>query len=133
MMLCAHSLTKSEKRLTDPQRRSRRAGPHERPGPLCRSWLPGGEQTERLVLAGLHQELLCDAAEAATTLGCARDAIEFAGRALALDSFSERATRLLMRGHADRGEVPRALSEFERCRILLADTLGVDPSPPTRE
>ena len=38
-----------------------------------------------------------------------------------------------MRAHAAAGEISCALREFERCRLLLADELGIDPSPPTRE
>ena len=45
---------------------------------------------------------------------------------------SERASRVLMLGHAALGEVHHALAEFERIREVLADELGVDPSPQTR-
>ncbi len=90
-------------------------------------------QAERSTLAATYQILLCDAAEAAVNLDLARDAVDFATRALAQDPFSERASRLLMRGHAGNGEMSLALREFERCRALLAEELGTDPSPQTRE
>ena len=90
-------------------------------------------QSERQALATTYQALLCDAAEAAVSLGLATDAVDFAGRAVILDPFSERASRLLMRGHAEMGELSLALREYERCRTQLADELGIDPSPQTRE
>ena len=88
--------------------------------------------TERRTLANTYQILLCDAAEAAVTRGFARDAVDFASRAVAMDPFGERASRLLMRGYAELGEISLGLREFERCRVLLAEELGVDPSPQTR-
>ncbi|MGS0687026.1 AfsR/SARP family transcriptional regulator, partial [Nakamurella sp. GG22] len=90
-------------------------------------------QSERNSLSGAHQVLLCDAAEAAIELGLGHEGVDFARRATTVDPFSERATRLLMRGHAAVGEVCLALREYERCRLLLVDELGIDPSPPTRE
>ncbi len=90
-------------------------------------------QTERRDLCAAHQTLLCDAAEAAILLGLGREGVDFALRATTVDPYSERATRLLMRAHAAAGEISCALREFERCRLLLADELGIDPSPPTRE
>ena len=77
--------------------------------------------------------LLCDASESASALGLGQDAVDFAARAVILDPFSERASRLLMSGHADVGELSLALREYERCRTLLAEELGIDPSPQTRE
>ena len=90
-------------------------------------------QNERGALLSTYQVLLCDAAESAGALGLGQDAVDFASRAVALDPFSERASRLLMSGHADVGELSLALREYERCRTLLADELGIDPSPQTRD
>jgi DNA-binding SARP family transcriptional activator len=89
--------------------------------------------TERRVLDSTYQGLLGDAAEAAAALGLAREAVEFADRVLRRNPFSERASRVVMRGYAELGETSSALREFERCRRLLATELGVDPSPQTRE
>jgi DNA-binding SARP family transcriptional activator len=83
-------------------------------------------------LATLHHRLLGDAAEAALELGWARDAVDYARRLRDVDSVSERASRVLMLGHAALGELHHALAEFERIREVLADELGVDPSPQTR-
>ena len=90
-------------------------------------------QNERRALIATYQVLLCDASESASALGLGQDAVDFASRAVVLDPFSERASRLLMSGHADVGELSLALREYERCRTLLADELGIDPSPQTRE
>jgi DNA-binding SARP family transcriptional activator len=89
-------------------------------------------QAQRHSLADARQIMLCDAAEATLACGSAQDAIDFAGRALALEPFCERACRVLMRGFAEIGESPRALREYEHRRMLLAEELGVDPSPQTR-
>ena len=83
-------------------------------------------------LAALHHRLLGDAAEAALEMGWARDAVDFAQRLREVDPVSERASRVLMLGLAALGEVSHALAEFERVRHVLAEELGVDPSPQTR-
>jgi hypothetical protein len=61
-----------------------------------------------------------------------RDAVDYASRLLEVDPVSERASRSLMLGYAGMGEVHPALREYERCREVLAEELGVDPSPQTR-
>ena len=78
-------------------------------------------------LATLHHRLLGDAAEAALELGWARDAVDFAQRLRDVDPVSERASRVLMLGHAALGEVSHALAEFERVRHVLAEELGRRP------
>lgn len=83
-------------------------------------------------LRALHQRLLGDAAEAALELGWLRDAVELATRLLEVDPTAERASRVLMLGWAGLGELHHALQEYERCRRVLAEELGVDPSPQTR-
>jgi DNA-binding SARP family transcriptional activator len=93
------------------------------------TWIRAEQET----LANAYQALLCDAAEAAIELGSPRDVVNFASRAIALNPLSERACRLLMRGYAQMGETSLALREFERCRQLLHDERGVDPSPESRD
>jgi hypothetical protein len=39
---------------------------------------------------------------------------------------------LLMRTHAAEGNTAEALRVYERCRKVIADELGVDPSPDTK-
>ncbi|GAA2757325.1 BTAD domain-containing putative transcriptional regulator [Actinopolymorpha rutila] len=88
------------------------------------------EHRERLAVTYLS--LLSDAADAAVALGWMHDAVEFASRVLAIDSWSERAYRALMYGHGGLGQTALALRTFERCRAVLAEELGADPSPQTR-
>jgi DNA-binding SARP family transcriptional activator len=83
-------------------------------------------------LARAYQVLICDAADAAVGLGWMRDAVEFAGRAVALDPYCEQAYRALMRGYAGLGQTPQALLEFQNCRTFLAEELGADPSAETQ-
>jgi DNA-binding SARP family transcriptional activator len=87
----------------------------------------------RRALSDCYQGLLLDAAETAVALGEMREAVEFAGRGLGLDPFSERAARALMRAHAGGGEVSRALREYDRFRRMLAQELGSEPSSETRQ
>ncbi len=91
-------------------------------------WLAG----ERQRLAGEYLALLCDGAEAAIADDNGGEAVQFARRALAADPFSERGSRLLMLALRASGELPLAVQEYERCRRLLADELGIDPSPQTQ-
>jgi DNA-binding SARP family transcriptional activator len=51
--------------------------------------------------------------------------------ALRSEPFRESLYRLLMKAHAGSGNRAEALRSYERCRRLLADDLGVDPSPET--
>jgi DNA-binding SARP family transcriptional activator len=60
----------------------------------------------------------------------ARDA---AAATVESDPFDEDACRSLMRAYDGLGEPVRALAAFERLRAALADELGVDPSPATRQ
>lgn len=87
---------------------------------------------ERAALATTFREMLLDAADHCVELGWMRDGVELARRALEADTTSERAYRALMRAHAGLGETERALREYERCRAVLAEELGIDPSARTR-
>jgi DNA-binding SARP family transcriptional activator len=59
------------------------------------------------------------------------DAVRYASEALALDPYRESSYVRLMRLHMIRGNRAEALRVYERCRRLLADDLGVEPSPQT--
>jgi DNA-binding SARP family transcriptional activator len=87
---------------------------------------------ERQALADLHGALLVDAAETALALGQPRRAQELGRRVTLADPFGERATRLLIRSYVALGETSLALGAYQRCRRLLADELGVDPSSQTQ-
>ncbi len=83
-------------------------------------------------LESRFREMTLDAAEHAVELGWMRDGLELGQRALEADATSERAYRVLMRAYTGLGETERALRVYERCRAVLAEDLGLDPSPQTR-
>lgn len=58
-------------------------------------------------------------------------AIDTYRRGLEVDDLAEELYRRLMLCHRRRGEVGEALSAFERCRRILATTLGIEPSAET--
>jgi TolB-like protein/DNA-binding SARP family transcriptional activator len=59
-------------------------------------------------------------------------AIATAQRLLALDPLRESTDRTLMRLYAEQGQRGLAARQFERCRDVLAQELGVEPAPATR-
>jgi SARP family transcriptional regulator, regulator of embCAB operon len=90
-------------------------------------------KTERDHLEHARQQLLCDGAVAAVEIGLFHEARDLAAVAVELDRSSETAHRALMHAHAELGEVGSALRVFESYRAQLAEELGADPSPQTRE
>jgi DNA-binding SARP family transcriptional activator len=58
-------------------------------------------------------------------------AVRAAREAIAIAPVQEENHRMLMRAFDANGERGEALRVFERCRTLLADELGIDPSPRT--
>lgn len=58
-------------------------------------------------------------------------ATRYARLAIELEPFRETAHQRLMRAHAAAGNRADALLAYERCRCLLAEELGVSPSPQT--
>ena len=81
-----------------------------------------------LVRRGRHTD-----ARAALGTGDADRARRAASDAVAADRFDETAHRLLMRAHRVAGERARAIEQYHRLRAGLADDLGVEPAPRTRE
>jgi DNA-binding SARP family transcriptional activator len=63
--------------------------------------------------------------EHALAVEAARDAVE-------LRPFRESGYRLLMRAHAAAGNAAEGLWVYEKCKSLLAEELGVSPSPETQ-
>jgi DNA-binding SARP family transcriptional activator len=87
----------------------------------------------RSVVARLRRQLRGIAWQAALELARFDDAAEMAAAALRADPLDEEACRALMRAHQRRGETAAALAAYGRLRSRLAEELGVDPSPLTRE
>ncbi|MEP7020734.1 MAG: BTAD domain-containing putative transcriptional regulator [Pseudonocardiales bacterium] len=73
------------------------------------------------------------AATAALLIEDPQAARALAEAAIGTDRFDEAAHRLLMKAHMAAGESANALTAYERLRAELADELGVDPSPQTRD
>jgi len=59
-------------------------------------------------------------------------AVTVAERAIEVDPLRESSWRNLMRGHDAAGHRVEALRAYERCRMLLADELGISPSAETQ-
>lgn len=101
----------------------------------ARPLLPGEEggwldaQRDRLVAVRLRA-LDC-LASVWSDRGEHRLAIAMAERAVELAPFRESVYRRLMRIQSAAGDRAEALRTFDRCRRLLADELGVSPSPDT--
>jgi DNA-binding SARP family transcriptional activator/predicted ATPase len=70
-------------------------------------------------------------ANALADRGEVEPALLHAGRMTALDPLREEAHRLLMQLLAQKGQYGNALAQYEICRALLQDELGVDPSAET--
>ena len=65
--------------------------------------------------------------------GPAERAIESASRLLAIDPTSEAGHRALMRLYEKSGRRDMAVRQYERCKELLSEELGIEPDPETRE
>jgi DNA-binding SARP family transcriptional activator len=85
----------------------------------------------REALQSVQLDIMVTAAQAAVRLGRFADGVDFATRSLAMNPFCERAYRSLMEAHGGAGETRAALHAYERCRRVLAEELGADPSPQT--
>lgn len=84
------------------------------------------ERLRRLALLGLHR-----LAAIYTERGEYAAAIYYTSRLLALEPWQEEAHRRLMLLLARSGQHTAALAQFESCRRLLAEELGVEPLPET--
>lgn len=86
----------------------------------------------RRELVGQRIDALDLLADCRTRAGEYAHAVTVAREAVRLDPFRESSWRHLLSAHAAAGDVAVALRGYERLRRLLAEELGVDPSPQTR-
>jgi len=94
----------------------------------------GFEEWVLLRRSDLHQQALAALADLVVWAEAQRDlpmAQHYAQRQIALEPWREEAHRELMRLLALTGARSTALAQFEACRKVLADELGVEPSPET--
>ena len=80
-------------------------------------------------LRELRVQALEALAQAEQARGRCSEAVVAAEQAVGLEPFRESAYLLLMTAHAGAGNRGEALRVHERCRRVLSDELGVDPSP----
>lgn len=91
------------------------------------AWL----QQERQLWERRMLETLARLTELEAGLGRWQNVLEHSRRALAMDPLQERFHRFLMKASYQSGDRAAALSQYEACRKLLRDELGVPPHPAT--
>jgi len=89
-------------------------------------------QTERERLRERFFNALLQTADLYAGQGRYPDALTVVRRLLARDEVRENAYQALMRYQAESGDSAGALLTYERCRTVLSDELGADPSPLTQ-
>ena len=89
-------------------------------------------QAERERLRERFFHGLLQLAELYADMGRYADAITACRRMLARDEVRENAYQALMRYQAESGDSAGALLTYERCRTILSNELGADPSPLTQ-
>ncbi len=101
----------------------------------ARQFAPGATGTwverRQAELRELNLSALEIVARGAAALGRTADAVAAAEEAIALEPFRESAYLALIGAHAKAGNRGEALRAYERCRRVLAEELGVNPSPST--
>ena len=101
-----------------------------------RPFLPGDEgawvERQRAYLQAIHARATETMAAVSMHHGDLQLATALAEELLERDPFREGGYQLLMRAHAAAGSRAEALRAYERCRRLLAEELGADPSPETQ-
>jgi DNA-binding SARP family transcriptional activator len=85
------------------------------------------ERLRQMAIEGLHR-----LSEVCTVRGEYAAGIEYTNRLLALEPWQEKAHRQLMTLLARSGQQSAALAQYETCRRILAEELGVEPLPETQ-
>ncbi len=104
-------------------------GFYVRDAPDFNEWmLAQREEQRQLALEGLHRLVLEYSSQ-----NKGLNAIALLRRLLDLDPWSEEAHRELMRLLARKGQRDTALIQYQTCQRILAEELGVEPTPETTE
>jgi DNA-binding SARP family transcriptional activator len=101
-------------------------------GELLPDWYDDWVEAEREGLRQLRLHTLEVLAREFSARGRHADAVQAALAALRLEPLRETAHRTLIEVHLAEGNWSEARRQFERCRRLLAEELGVEPSDVTR-
>lgn len=96
--------------------------------PEFQSWL----EAERAHLHEVFCQVLLSLAESKRQSGDLKGAVRLAQRLLTQDPLQERVHRMLMALYGEMGVREAALRQYERCRALLAEELGVEPEYDTK-
>ena len=97
----------------------------------CGEEFDGWLTSERRRLDELLHEILQRLLDHYVVTGAVDRAIQCALRLLALDPLQENVHRTLIRLYMYQDRAGSALAQYHRCRELLADELGIEPSPET--
>ena len=92
-------------------------------------WAEEPRRTYRARVLGVQ----LDAAESALAERDTRAAIDYALAAMAIDPYAERAHRLAMLARYAQGDQGESLAGYQHLRSLLAEELGLEPTPQTRQ
>ena len=95
--------------------------------PAFMDWL----EVERLRFEELYRQALEKQVEVLQRQQQFDEALGLARQLLELDALNESAHRVVIALEHARGHTELALEQFERCRVLLRDELGVEPLPET--
>lgn len=90
-------------------------------------------ESQRVKLERIRLRALDALSAALSELGDHAEAIRHAEQAVEIDAFRERSHRGLMAAYAAAGDHGRAASTYRALEVLLADELGVTPSPQTTQ
>lgn len=96
--------------------------------PEFEAWLVRKREYLRETLLQLLDKIIDACSDAHSVEANAPRGIEYANRLLALDPWRESAHRQIMTLLATVGQRSAALAQYEQCRNVLADELGIEPS-----
>jgi len=96
--------------------------------PEFETWLTGEQEEIRRLQRGLLQVMVTYHRGAADPAG----AVEYAQALVDLEPWREESHRVLMELFAQQGYRAAALAQYEKCRKILSQELGVEPMPETQ-